>query len=181
MKIPVAIQGIKGSYSEDAARRFFGAKAEIVEYLSFEDTFHSVVSRQTKYAVVPLKNKIVGEIKSATELLNRTNLKISDELLLKVRHVLCGTGEAEFENLKTVRSHIEALKQCGKFLSGNNQLRQIIGADTASGIRRIVEENAAENAAIGSRRAAEIYGAKIIKENIADDSDNWTTFYLLEN
>lgn len=181
MKIPVAIQGVKGSYSEEAAHRFFGATAEIVECLNFEDTFRSVVSKQTRYAVVPLKNKIVGEITSATEFFNRTNLKISDELPLEVRHVLCGTRNAEFENLKTVRSHIEALKQCRKFLSSNNQILQIIGADTASGIRRIVEENLTENAAIGSRRAADIYGAKILMENIADDSDNWTTFYLLEN
>ena len=77
MKIEVAIQGVEGSYSEEAARRFFGAKANIVECLNFEDTFNSVISNQTKYAVVPLKNKIVGEITSATEFLNRTNLKIS--------------------------------------------------------------------------------------------------------
>ena len=181
MKIEVAIQGVKGSYSEEAARSFFGAKANIVECLNFEDTFNSVISNQTKYAVVPLKNKIVGEITSATEFLNRTNLKISDELPLEVRHVLAGTKDAEFENIKTVRSHVEALKQCRNFLSDNQNLQQIIGADTASSIRRIVEENISENAAIGSRRAAEIYGAKILMENIADDLDNWTTFYLLEN
>ena len=181
MKIEVAIQGVKGSYSEEAARRFFGAKANIVECLNFEDTFNSVISNQTKYAVVPLKNKIVGEIKSATEFLNRTNLKISDELPIEVRHVLAGTKTAEFENLNTVRSHVEALKQCREFLLSNQHLQQIIGADTASSIRRIVEEKLPENAAIGSRRAAEIYGAKILLENIADDLDNWTTFYLLEN
>ncbi len=181
MKIPVAIQGVKGSYSEEAARRFFGAEANIVECVNFEDTFNSVVSKQTKYAVVPLRNKIVGEITSATEFLNRTKLKISDELPLEVRHVLVGTSDAEFENIRTVRSHIEALKQCREFLANNNHLQQIIGADTAASIRRIVEENLSENAAIGSRRAAEIYGAKILRENIADDLDNWTTFYVLEN
>ncbi len=181
MKVAVAIQGVKGSYSEEAAREFFGAKANIVECLNFEDTFNSVVSKQTKYAVVPLKNKIVGEITSATEFLNRTNLKITGELPLEVRHVLVGTQDAEIENIKTVRSHIEALKQCRNLLSNNRHLQQIVGADTASSVRRIVEESILENAAIGSRRAAEIYGAKILRENIADDSDNWTTFYLLEN
>ena len=181
MKIPVAIQGVKGSYSEEAARKFFGDSAEIVECLNFEETFRSVVSKRTKYAVVPLKNKIIGEITSATEFLIHTNLKISDELTLEIRHILGGTKNAEFENLTSVRSHIEALKQCRKFLNFNYHLQQIIGADTASSIRRIVEENLPENAAIGSRRAAEIYGAKILKENISDDSDNWTTFYLLEN
>lgn len=181
MKFRIAIQGITGSYSEAAARKFFGAKAEIVECLDFEETFQTVVSKKAKYAVVPLKNKIVGEISSATEILNRTNLKVSDELSLEVRHVLCGTLNAEFDNIKTVRSHVEALKQCRKFLSENQQLQQIVGADTASSVRRIVGENIEENAAIGSRRAAEIYGAKILLENIADDVDNWTTFYLLEN
>lgn len=181
MKIEVAIQGIKGSYSEEAARKFFGERAKIVEYLSFEDAFQSVVSKHTRYAVAPLKNKIVGEIKSAIEILKRTNLKISDEFSLEIRHVLVGTQNAEFEKLKTVRSHVEALKQCEKFFAANRNLTRIVGADTASSLRQMIEENLAENGAIGSIRAAEIYGAKILKENIADDSDNWTTFYVLEN
>lgn len=181
MKIEVAIQGVKGSYSEEAARKFFGEKANIVEYLNFEDAFQSVVSKRTRYAVAPLKNKIVGEITSATEILKRTKLKISDELALEIRHVLVGTKNAKFEDLKSVRSHVEALKQCRKFFAAHRNLTQIIGADTASSIRRIAGENVSENGAIGSRRAAELYGAKILRENIADDSDNWTTFYLIEN
>lgn len=181
MKTTVAIQGIRGSYSEEAARKFFGARALIVECPSFDETFRAVVTGRTRYAVVPLKNKIVGEIASAAEVLSRTDLKISDELPLEVRHVLVGTTEAEFETVKTVRSHVEALKQCRRFFSENKSLRQIIGADTASSVRRIIEERHAENAAIGSRRAAEIYGAKVLCEAVADDAENWTTFYLLEN
>lgn len=180
MKVRVAIQGIKGSYSEEAARLFFGANANIIECLNFEDTFRSVASNKTKYAVVPLKNKIVGEIKSANEVFHRSNLRISDEMRLDVRHVLAAAKKSKFENLRSVSSHIEALKQCRNFLSENNHLRQIICTDTASGIRQIACENLPENAAIGSRRAAEMYGAKIIREDIADDSDNWTAFYLLE-
>ena len=103
-----------------------------------------------------------------------------DELHLEVRHVLVGTNAARFENLKSVRSHVEALKQCRKFLSVNPDLQPVIGADTASSIRRIVEENITQHSAIGSRRAAEIYGAKILRENIADETKNQTTFYLLQ-
>ncbi|CAN5248588.1 hypothetical protein BH10ACI1_BH10ACI1_11740 [soil metagenome] len=177
----VAIQGIKGSYSEEATLKLFGGKARILECADFAETFQTLQSGNANYAVVPLKNKIVGEIESAVSLFKKTALRVLDELPLEVRHVLVGTQNATFENLKTVRSHIEALKQCRKFLSEHNQFQQIIGADTASSIRRIVDENNAENAAIGSRRAAEIYGAKILKENIADDLENWTTFYLIGN
>lgn len=181
MKTRVAVQGVKGSYSEEAAIKFFGGKAEIIECSSFQEIFESVILKRSEFAVVPLRNKIVGEIFSATEFLKRTNLKISDALALEISHVLCGTRNAELNYIKTVRSHIEALKQCRKFLSGKHDFQQITGADTASSIRQIIKENLPENAAIGSRRAAEIYGAKILLEDIADDSDNWTKFYLIEN
>lgn len=177
----IAIQGIKGSYSEEAVLKMFGNAAQILECTDFAETFQTLQNGSANYAVVPLKNKIVGEIEVAVNFLKQTSLRILDELPLEVRHVLVGTQNAKFENLKTVRSHVEALKQCRNFLSLNAQLTQIIGADTASSVRRIIEENVAENAAIGSRRAAEIYGAKILKENIADDLENWTTFYLIGN
>ena len=177
----IAIQGVRGSYSEEATLALCGKSAAILECTDFTETFQSLLENKANYAVIPFVNKIVGEIEAPNRLFRKHNLQIYEKLELKVRHVLVGTSDARIENLKTVRSHVEALKQCRKYLSKQLQLQQIIGADTASSIRRIVEENNGGNAAIGSRRAAEIYGAKILKENIADDSDNWTTFYLIGN
>lgn len=174
-----AIQGVCGSYSEEATFKLLGASAEILECEKFEDAFQTLLENRAEYAVIPFTNKIVGRIEVPHELLKKTNLKIVEKLPLEVRHVLVGTRDAEFENVKSVRSHVEALKQCRRFFSTNHQLQQVIGADTASSIRRIVEENDSRNAAIGSKRAAEIYGAKILRENVADDLENWTTFYLL--
>lgn len=176
-----AIQGVKGSYSEEATYRILGADAEIIECVDFESTFRAAISRQAEFAVVPVRNKIVGEIEATMSLIKKNSLRILDELPLKVCHVLAGTSDADIDALKTVRSHIEALKQCRRFLAQHSRLTQIIGADTASSIRRIVDEGVAENAAIGSRRAVEMYGAKILAEDIADDLENWTTFYLLGN
>lgn len=175
----VAIQGVKGSYSEEATIRLIGGDADIVECLDFSETFDAVTSQRAEYAVVPVENKIVGEIAGSMEHLRGNAFRIYERLPLKVMHVLAGTADAEIENIKTVRSHVEALKQCKRFLNTNAQWTQVIGADTAASIRRIVDEGNSENAAIGSRRAAELYGAMIIAENIADDHDNWTTFWLI--
>lgn len=175
----VAIQGISGSYSEQATRRILGNDAAILECRDFEKTFSAVTSRRAEFAVVPVENKIVGEIKTAVDLLRASRLRILDRVELEVRHVLAGTPDAEFAKLTTVRSHIEALKQCRRFFIENTHLVQVIGADTASSIRRIIDEKNRMHAAIGSRRASEIYGAKVLKENIADDAENWTTFYLI--
>jgi prephenate dehydratase len=177
----VAIQGVRGSYSEEAARCLMGADAEIVECLDFAEAFETVANARAEYAVMPVENKIVGEIRDVIGLLRTSSFKVIRKSRLKVEHVLTGTPDCdgELESIRTVRSHIEALKQCRRFLSANTHIRQVVGADTASSIRRVVEENFVDNAAIGSRRAAEIYGAKIIAENVADDKDNWTTFWLI--
>jgi chorismate mutase/prephenate dehydratase len=175
----VAIQGIEGSYSEAAAREIVGAGAEILCCRNFEQTFETLLAGKAFYAVVPLKNKILGFIEKPLELLNKSSVRVISELPLEIRHVLIGTPNADFENVAEIESHAEALKQCKNFLSENPQIRQIVGDDTASSVKKIVGENEASRAAIGSRRAAEIYGGKILRENIADDAENVTWFYLL--
>ena len=177
----VAIQGVHGSYSEEAARRILGAAVAIVECLDFEETFEALRTGRVDTAVVPIENKIVGEITQSNTLLRAGEYRVLDTLPLRVQHVLVGTSDAEVERLMSVRSHVEALKQCRRFLSEHPHLTQIVGADTASSVKRIVEEANPANAAIGSRRAAEIYGATVLREGIADDIDNWTTFYLIGN
>jgi prephenate dehydratase len=175
----VAIQGVRGSYSEEAAVELMGLNAEIVECLDFPSTFDAVLKDRVRYAVVPIENKIVGEIAGSMNILRDSGLRVFEKLPLKVMHVLAGTANAVIGSITQIRSHVEALKQCRQFLSSNPGWAQVIGADTASSIRQVVETGEMEIAAIGSRRAAELYGAKIIAENIADDHDNWTTFYLV--
>lgn len=175
----VVIQGIEGSYSEEAAQKIVGADAEILCCRDFEQTFETLLAGRAFYAVVPLKNKILGFIEKPLELLNKSNLRVLGELPLEIRHVLVGTPDADFENVSEIESHAEALKQCRKFLSENPQIRQIVGDDTASSIKKIIAAKDTARAAIGSRRAADIYGGKILRENIADDAENVTWFYLL--
>lgn len=177
----VAIQGITGSYSEEAVRQLLGDRASIIECRDFGETFNTLGRGDADHAVVPVTNKIVGEIGQPLELIKVGRFQVLEKLSLKVRHVLAGTEDATIEGIVSVRSHVEALKQCRRFLAANPNLTQIIGSDTASSVRRIVDEADPTHAAIGSRRAAELYGAKILREDIADDIDNWTTFYLIGN
>jgi prephenate dehydratase len=174
----IAIQGTKGSYSEEAVGVMFDDSAELLECADFAETFAAVVSGKADRAVVPLRNKIIGDIESAVTALQQTNLKILDQLMLEVRHVLAGTPDAEFADIESVRSHEEALRQCSKFIA-DNKFQAVTGADTASSVRRIVAEGDKKTAAIGSRRACEMYGGKILRENIADDAENITYFYLV--
>jgi prephenate dehydratase len=175
----VAIQGTKGSYSEEAANLIFNGKAVISGFSSFFETFQALLLKKTEYALIPFQNTIIGEITSAVQLFNQTDLKVHEEIPVKIKHVLVGTQNARISQIRSVRSHFAALQQCQDFFDLNPQISQIIGADTASSIRRIVHDGDAENGAIGSPRAAEIYGAKILSQTIANEFDNQTTFYLI--
>jgi prephenate dehydratase len=177
----IAIQGIRGSYSEEAVREIFGADASVLECSDFESAFAAVEFGDADNAVVPIENKIVGAIQPTCDLLNASSFRVHERLRLRVGHVLAAAPGATFDGLVSVRSHIEALKQCRKFLHANPKITQLIGTDTASSIKTIIEERDLTRAAIGSRRAAALYGADIIRENVADDDDNWTMFYLIGN
>lgn len=177
----VAIQGIRGSYSEEAAMRLLGQNASIVECDDFLETFDSLEKGTVDHVIVPVENKIVGAIQAPTEILRARGLKVLERLELKVMHVLTGTFDAEFESISSIRSHVEALKQCNGFFANHPHISRLVGVDTAGSVRQVVDEGISTNAAIGSQRAAEMYGAKILKEKIADDIDNWTTFCLIGN
>jgi prephenate dehydratase len=153
----------------------------IVECPDFGETFNVLDRGEVDSAVVPVSNKIVGEIAQPAALIKAGKFQVLEKFSLKVKHVLAGTPDSTIDGLISVRSHVEALKQCRAFLNANAHLTQIIGGDTASSVRRIIKDQDAANGAIGSRRAAEIYGAKILRDDIADDRDNWTTFYLIGN
>lgn len=177
----IAIQGTKGSYSEEATIKLFGNNANIHGFSSFFETFQALLIKKVEYAVIPVKNTIIGEISSAVKLIKQADISVIDEIPLDIQHVLVGTDHAQLYQIKSVRSHIAALQQCKVFFKMNKHIKQIIGADTASSIRRVVSDRIPENAAIGSPRAAEIYGGKVLSENIANKYKNQTTFYLIEN
>ncbi|NNE98247.1 MAG: hypothetical protein HKN25_04420 [Pyrinomonadaceae bacterium] len=175
----VAIQGTVGSYSEEAARKLLGANARIQGFSSFFETFQALLIKSVDYAVIPVRNSIVGEISSATSFYSRSDLDVLEEIPLDIRHLLVGTPDSRIDEIRSVRSHVEAIRQCSGFFKRNQHIEPTVGADTASSIRRVVSEDARTIAAIGSRRAAEIYGGKILSENVADGIKNQTTFYLI--
>jgi prephenate dehydratase len=173
----VALQGIRGSYSEAAALKLVGSDAKLLECSTFAEVFEALRNGVAELAVVPVANRIIGIIHETTETIKNGGFEIVAETTIEIDHVLTGTADSSCELINTVLSHPAALAQCSKFLSDG--LRQIPVADTASAIRDVITAADPRKAAISSRRAAEIYGAKILRTNIADSRHNWTQFYLI--
>ena len=175
----IAFLGERGTFSHEAALRVLGRNGELVSFPTFEDLFAAVTRGEADYILTPLENTLVGSVHRCYDLLLKSDLSIAAEIILPVAHFLVACRDAEFETIETVESHPAALAQCERFFSAHPYLKRIAGDDTAGCVKRAVESGDVTRAGIGSRRTAELYGGKILREHIEDHAENFTRFGLL--
>jgi len=175
----VGVLGEPGTFSEEAALALLGSESKISWRHNIDELFDSVAHGVTGHILVPLENGLVGPIHRSFDLLLASQLTIVSEIYLPITQTLIACQSATIDTIRTVESHPAAFAQCEVFFAENPQLLRLEAPDTASSVRRAVESGDPARAAIGSRRAAEIYGGKIIRENVEDHTDNWTRFVLL--
>ena len=85
---------------------------------------------------------------------------------------------SKLKDIKTVRSHAQAIGQCAKVIVENN-LVPIIAADTAGSAKFISKKDDKTESAIASELAAKIYNLEILKSNIEDEPGNVTRFFIM--
>jgi prephenate dehydratase len=68
--------------------------------------------------------------------------------------------------------------QCRDFLSGHPELKAVEAEDTAGSAAYIKKNNLKGNAAICSAYAAEMYGMKVLQNDIHDNKHNFTRFLV---
>ena len=178
-KSRVAFLGERGSFSEEAAFGISGDDFQMVSRPTFEDLFKAIDEGKADYILTPLENSLVGSVHRSYDLLLNSSLNIVAEIILPVSHFLIACAEASFESIKTVESHPVALAQCERFFAAHPNLKRVAADDTAGSVRRAIESGDTTRAAIAGKRAAEVYGGKILREHIEDRAENYTRFALL--
>jgi prephenate dehydratase len=175
----VAFQGERGAFSEEAALKLLGHDIELVPQRTFAALFASIDNSEADYVLAPLANSIAGPVQASVDLLQRSSLIALDEVELQIEQHLIGCPSAMLTDLKIVQSHPVALAQCKRFFAEHPQLKPVIADDTAGSVAEVMKRGDATRAAIAGRRAAELYGASIIRESIQDQPENFTRFVLL--
>ena len=115
-KIKIAIQGELGAYSHIAANSLF-KDAEIKTCASFEETFKQAYEDDNFKIIIPIENSLAGRVADIHYLLPKYKLQIHSEHFQKVSHNLLSIKGAKIEDIKTVRSHSQAIDQCKKIIS----------------------------------------------------------------
>lgn len=176
----IGFLGDRGSFSETAALAILGDDVTYVSFPNFNELYEAIPKGEVDQIISPLENSLVGSIQPCYDLLANSSLAILAEIILPVTHYLiAGSATADVDSIRTVESHPAALGQCERFFAAHPNIKRVAGDDTAGSVRRAVESGDATRAAIGGRRAAKLYGGKILREHIEDHPDNFTRFALL--
>lgn len=181
----IAIQGIKGSFHEQAAYRFYEDKGlpkpEIVECSSFNDLYVRMDEGQADAAIMAIENTVSGGLLPNFELLRKYDRKIKGEVFLRIKQNLMTLPGQRLEDLHEVRSHYMAINQTRPFFADYPWIRLVEYGDTAKSAADIAKEGVKGVGAIASDLAADIYGLEIIADSIETYKQNFTRFLILDD
>ena len=175
----LAYLGPPGTYSEEAAM-LYDEDAELVAATTLPGVVQRVHSGEADEGIVPVENSLEGTVTFTADLLiQETTLKIKHELVLPIHHCLLAKPGVGADDVEVVYSHPQSLAQCREYL-----LRNFPGASTipsASNSSAVDDMLNSERRAlaIAGKRAARMFGVRILEERIEDNSSNATRFIVL--
>ena len=174
--------GPAGSFSPLAARLKFGASVGYDDMDSIRSVFDAMARGRIDLGLVPIENSSHGGIGETLDCFLETPARVCAEVLVAVRHNLL--ANCELDQIKRVYSKPEALSQCRGWLSANlRDVEQMAAASTSSAAELAAgsKDGGGGDAAIASRLAAEIYGVRVLCENIEDNPNNVTRFFVISS
>ena len=168
--------GPGGSFSHTAAMLKFGQSVEYEPLVDITSIFDEVSKGHCDLGLAPVENTMGGGVIETLDALIDSNVKVCAEVLMAIHHSLL--GNCSLEEIEKIYSKPEVFAQCRNWLSATFKEAQTVPvASTARAAQIAADEPRA--AAIGSNVAAELYGLRIICENIEDIANNITRFLVI--
>lgn len=180
--IKIGIQGNKGSFSEVAAIEFIQRKViqdfEIVYLISSEPVLQAVEEGDVDYGIIAIENKQGGVVIESVNALAHHRCDIVEMFPIMVKQNLLALPNVRLDQIKSIHSHQQALRQCRNYLADHFWSCPLIEEnDTADAARRLsTGELSNTSAVIANKACAELYNLTILAEDIHDLKNNLTLF-----
>lgn len=177
----IAIQGIAGSFHEDAANIYFKEEeVEIVECKTFKTVCELIDNDKVDLAVMAIENSIAGSLLKNYQLIRDYHLRIIGEIYLHIQMNLLAVNGVTPKDIVDIYSHPIALQQSMEYIEKyfqNAKLHESM--DTAGSTKFLADGNIKNAAAIGNLRSAELYGLEVLETGIETNKKNYTRFLIL--
>ncbi|MCE5279211.1 MAG: prephenate dehydratase [Planctomycetaceae bacterium] len=167
--------GPQGSYSQMAAQRKFGASVEYLPLADIRAVFEEVSRGHCDLGIVPIENSVGGGVIDTLDCFIDAHVYICGEVILDVHHNLLANCPPE--QIATIASKPEVFAQCRNWLGTFKKVDLLPVASSSKAAEMAVSTPGL--AAIGSTMAAEHYGLHIVFNNIEDNPNNMTRFFVI--
>ncbi len=175
----VSYLGPEGSFTHQAAESKFGFMSDYIPLKSIRDVFQSVNTERVRFGIVPIENNQEGFVDETIDLLDEMDVQIVAEIIMPIHHTFVSKCE-KLSDIKYIYSKDIAFKQCRNFLANyfKDSSAEFISVESTSKASKIASEE--ENSgAICANVAAKLFKVPILFENIEDNPNNKTRFYVL--
>ncbi len=171
--------GPAGSNTELAALKHDG-RALLLPFGSNRAVAGAVDAGTTDEGVVPIENSLQGAVTDTVDMLiHDYDLLIRHEIILPIEHLLMARAGTDLDDVEVVFSHPQALGQCRVFLAERLPGAELVASLSTSASVEDMQQSDRTAAAIATSRAAELYRAEVIAEDIQDNPNNTTRFVVL--
>ena len=180
--IHIAFLGKRGSYSHLAARNYATRYQEQLIELScnsFEQIFEKVANSEADYGVLPLENTTSGSINEVYDLLQHTELSLVGELAYTIKHCVLVNAQDDLSQIDTLYSHPQVIQQCSRFIRSLDRVHIEYCESSSHAMQLVASLNKPNIAALGNEDGGHLYGLRVLKTDIANQSNNITRFIVI--
>ena len=175
----IAYLGPAGTFTEAAAIKY-APGSELLALTTARGVVNAVMNREADEGIVPIENSLEGSVTDTLDLLiHDSPLNISNEVVIPIEHCLLVQSGTEMLDIEVIYSHPQALGQCRQYLNQRFPDAVPVPALSTAAAAEQLEQGQTGAAAIGTLRAAELYGLKVLAQGIQDNSSNVTRFVVL--
>ncbi|HEX8206582.1 MAG TPA: prephenate dehydratase [Solirubrobacteraceae bacterium] len=174
-----AYLGPQGTFSEEALLATAPPDVEAVPMPTVDAVVRAVEEGTAERGVVPIESAAEGSVDATLDALATAPVTIVREVVRPISHALIAKTDLPLERITTVVSHPQALAQCAPFL--RSELPWATAMAWSSTAEAVLETAARAEpwAAIGTPRAAELYGCVVLRDGLEGRAGNETRFVWL--
>jgi chorismate mutase/prephenate dehydratase len=172
----IGFLGPIGTFSHLAAVRKFGRSVEYVPLADIPAVFDEVARSHIDYGLVPVENSLHGGVIDTLDAFLASSARVCAEVKITVHHNLL--ANQAWEKIDKIYSKPEVFSQCRAWLSSTAKDRQVLPAASTSAAAELAARESGA-AAIGSTLAGELLDLHVLFENIEDNPDNVTRFFVI--
>jgi chorismate mutase/prephenate dehydratase len=173
----IAFLGPRATFGHQASLQRFGSSAVYVPAPTHADVVTEVERGNADYGVIAIENSTGGPVEESQDRLVETRLQICDEITIPISQCLLALGP--IEQVKTVYAHQQSLAQTRRWVAQNLPGRNLVPVASNGLAAQRASEEGAGTGAIGPGLAANEYGLTVLAENIQDNPNNYTRFWIV--